>query len=54
MKTTATALSSLCNRLSHLAVPVAVGAALSVSNGPAVGIAVGAAIAIVMTAARRQ
>jgi hypothetical protein len=53
MKTTTTALQSFCARLSFLAVPVAVGAAISVSNGPAVGVAVGAAIAIVMTAARR-
>jgi hypothetical protein len=54
MKTTATTLQSVCARLSFLAVPVAVGAAISVSNNPATGVAVGAAIAIVMLAARRQ
>ena len=53
MKNTVTALSSLCSRLTQLAVPVGVGAAISVSNGPAVGIAIGAALALVMTLARR-
>jgi hypothetical protein len=56
MKTTPatpTTLQSFCVRLSAVAVPIAVGAAISVSNGPAVGVAVGAAIAMVMTFARR-
>jgi len=52
MKTTTTT-SSLCSRLSFLAIPIGVGAALSVSNGPAVGVAIGAALAIVLSAARR-
>lgn len=52
MKTT-TPSSSLCTRLSLLAIPIGVGAALSVSNGPAVGVAIGAALAIVLLAARR-
>jgi len=52
MKTT-TSLPSLCTRLGFLAIPLGVGAALSVSNGPAVGVAIGAALAIVLMAARR-
>ena len=50
---TATPVPSLCSRLGYLAIPIGVGAAVSVSNGPAVGVAIGAAIAIVLTAARR-
>jgi len=50
---TSTPVSSLCTRLSFLAIPIGVGTALSVSNGPAVGIAIGAALAIVLIAARR-
>jgi hypothetical protein len=49
----ATTTSSLCPRLSFLAIPIGVGAALSVSNGPAVGVAIGAALAIILSAARR-
>lgn len=52
MKSTPTTVS-LCTRLSFLAIPIGVGAALSVSNGPAVGVAIGAALAIVLFATRR-
>ena len=52
MKTTT--IQALCSRLSLLALPVGLGAAFSVSNGPVVGIALGAALAIVLTAIRRR
>ena len=52
MKAT-TPILSRCSRLGFLAIPVGMGAALSVSNCPAVGVAVGAALAIVLFARRR-
>lgn len=45
---------SLCARSWPFAIPVGVGAALGVSNGPATGIAIGAALMIILVAARRR
>jgi hypothetical protein len=46
--------SRLCGTTIPFAVAIAVGAALTISNGPAVGISIGAALALLSLIIRRR